>query len=94
MDLGLTALELARIQFAFTVSFHIIFPAISIGLASFLAVLEWRWLKTNDPVYKDLFKFWIKIFALSFGMSHNQATKIWDTNSIFGFFCLHVWNTK
>lgn len=50
MDLGLTALELARIQFAFTVSFHIIFPAISIGLASFLAVLEWRWLKTNDPV--------------------------------------------
>ena len=57
MDLGLTALELARIQFAFTVSFHIIFPAISIGLASFLAVLEWRWLKTNDPVYRDLFKF-------------------------------------
>jgi hypothetical protein len=41
MTLGLTALELARIQFAFTVSFHIIFPAISIGLASFLAVLEW-----------------------------------------------------
>lgn len=68
MDLGLTALELARIQFAFTVSFHIIFPAISIGLASFLAVLEWRWLKTGDPVYQDLFKFWIKIFALSFGM--------------------------
>lgn len=68
MDLGLTALELARIQFAFTVSFHIIFPAISIGLASFLAVLEWRWLKTNDPVYQDLFKFWIKIFALAFGM--------------------------
>ncbi len=68
MDLGLTALELARIQFAFTVSFHIIFPAISIGLASFLAVLEWRWLKTQDPVYRDLFQFWIKVFALSFGM--------------------------
>ena len=48
MTLGFTALELARIQFAFTVSFHIIFPAISIGLASFLAVLEWRWLRTND----------------------------------------------
>ena len=58
MDLGLTALELARIQFAFTVSFHIIFPAISIGLASFLAVLEWRWLRTNDPLYRDLFQFW------------------------------------
>lgn len=68
MTLGLTALELARIQFAFTVSFHIIFPAISIGLASFLAVLEWRWLKTKDPVYQDLFKFWIKIFAVAFGM--------------------------
>ena len=68
MTLGLTALELARIQFAFTVSFHIIFPAISIGLASFLAVLEWRWLKTKDPVYQDLFKFWVKIFAVAFGM--------------------------
>ena len=68
MNLGLTALELARIQFAFTVSFHIIFPAISIGLASFLAVLEWRWLRTQNPVYQDLFKFWVKIFAIAFGM--------------------------
>lgn len=49
----LTALDLARIQFAFTVSFHIIFPAITIGLASFLAVLEGCWLKTNNAVYKD-----------------------------------------
>jgi hypothetical protein len=48
--LGLDALELARIQFAFTVSFHIIFPAITIGLASYLAVLEGLWLKTrNEP---------------------------------------------
>lgn len=68
MSLGLTALELARIQFAFTVSFHIIFPATSIGLACFLAVLEWRWLKTKNPVYKALFKYWIKIFAVAFGM--------------------------
>lgn len=68
MNLGMTALELARIQFAFTVSFHIVFPAISIGLASFLAVIEWRWLKTNDPVYRDLFKYWAKIFAIAFGM--------------------------
>lgn len=68
MNLGLTALELARIQFAFTVSFHIIFPAISIGLASFLAVLEGMWLKTGKPVYKDLFHYWIKIFAVAFGM--------------------------
>lgn len=59
---------LARIQFAFTVSFHIIFPAFTIGLASYLAMLEFLWLKTHKPVYKSLYKFWIKIFAVSFGM--------------------------
>lgn len=64
----LEALDLARIQFAFTVSFHIIFPAITIGLASFLAVLEWRWMKTCNPVYKNLYHFWCKIFAVNFGM--------------------------
>ncbi|WP_447777931.1 cytochrome ubiquinol oxidase subunit I [Variovorax boronicumulans] len=62
------ALHLARLQFAFTVSFHIVFPAISIGLASFLAVLEWRWLRTGDEAYKDMFLFWSKIFAICFGM--------------------------
>ncbi|MFQ6575950.1 cytochrome ubiquinol oxidase subunit I [Pseudomonas sp. UM16] len=65
---SLGALDLARIQFAFTVSFHIIFPAITIGLASFLAVLEGCWLKTNNRVYKDLYHFWSKIFAVNFGM--------------------------
>lgn len=59
---------LARIQFAFTVSFHIIFPAFTIGLASYLAVLEWRWLTTKKEVYRDLYKFWVKIFAVAFGM--------------------------
>jgi cytochrome bd ubiquinol oxidase subunit I len=59
---------LARIQFAFTISFHIIFPAFTIGLASFLAVVEWRWLRTGNEYYKDLYKFWIKIFAVAFGM--------------------------
>lgn len=59
---------LARIQFAFTISFHIVFPAFTIGLASFLAVLEWRWLKTNDTNYRDTYKFLIKIFAVTFGM--------------------------
>ena len=43
---------LSRIQFAFTVSFHILFPAFTIGLASWLAVLEWRWLRTGNPVYE------------------------------------------
>ena len=65
---GLTALELARIQFAFTISFHIIFPAITIGMASYLAVLELCWLKTRRQVYVDLYHFWIKIFAVAFGM--------------------------
>lgn len=59
---------LARIQFAFTISFHIIFPAFTIGLASFLAVVEWRWLKTGDTVYRDIYKLWVKIFAVTFGM--------------------------
>ncbi|WP_430388854.1 cytochrome ubiquinol oxidase subunit I [Blastomonas fulva] len=65
---GFEALMLARIQFAFTVSFHFIFPAFSIGLASYLAVLEGLWLKTNDSVYLDLFKYWRKIFAIAFAM--------------------------
>ncbi|MFA6218384.1 MAG: cytochrome ubiquinol oxidase subunit I [Erythrobacter sp.] len=64
----LDALLLARIQFAFTVSFHFIFPAFSIGLASYLAVLEGLWLKTGDGVYRDLFKYWLKIFAIAFAM--------------------------
>ncbi|MEQ5788712.1 cytochrome ubiquinol oxidase subunit I [Erythrobacter sp. NFXS35] len=65
---NLDALMLARIQFAFTVSFHFFFPAFSIGLASFLAVLEGLWLKTGKPVYLDLFKYWLKIFAIAFAM--------------------------
>jgi len=62
------ALLLARIQFAFTISFHFIFPAFSIGLASYLAVLEGLWLKTNKSLYLDLFKYWRKIFAIVFAM--------------------------
>ena len=62
------ALLLARIQFGFTISFHFIFPAFSIGLASFLAVLEALWLKTGKAVYLDLYKYWLKIFAVVFAM--------------------------
>lgn len=62
------AIDLARLQFAFTVSFHIIFPAFTIGLASYLAVLEGLWLKTNQEKYLQLYKYWLKIFAISFGM--------------------------
>jgi len=63
-----TAETLARIQFAFTVSFHIIFPAFSIGLASYLAVLNGLWLRTRDETYLTLFTYWKKIFAVAFGM--------------------------
>ena len=62
------ALLLARIQFGFTISFHIIFPALTIGLASYLAVLEGSWLYTKQQVYRDLYHFWLKIFAVAFGM--------------------------
>jgi len=64
----LDALSLARMQFAFTVSFHIIFPAFSIGLASYLAVLDGLWLYTGRSVFLDLFNYWKKIFAVAFGM--------------------------
>ena len=59
---------LARIQFAFTVSFHIIFPTMSIGLASFLAVTEALWLKTKESVYLEIYRFWLSIFAMGFGI--------------------------
>ena len=65
---GLTALELARIQFGFTISFHIIFPAITIGLATYLAALEGLWLWKKDAVYRELYDFWSKIFAVNFAM--------------------------
>jgi len=62
------ALLLSRIQFGFVVSFHVLFPAFTIGLSSWLAFLEYRWLRTRDAVWKDLYFFWLKIFAVSFGM--------------------------
>lgn len=62
------ALLLARLQFAFTVSFHFIFPSFTIGLASYLAVLEGLWLKTGREIYLALFNYWLKIFAIAFGM--------------------------
>jgi cytochrome d ubiquinol oxidase subunit I len=59
---------LSRLQFGFTISFHIILPAFTIGLASWLAVIEALWLKTGNPAYRNLFLYWAKIFAVSFGM--------------------------
>jgi cytochrome d ubiquinol oxidase subunit I len=62
------ALLLSRMQFAFTVSFHIIFPAFTIGLAAWLVVLEGLHLATLRPVYRRLFDFWLRIFAVAFGL--------------------------
>jgi cytochrome d ubiquinol oxidase subunit I len=59
---------LSRVQFAFVVSFHIIFPAFTIGLAAWLATIEGMRLATGNPVYRRVFDFWLKVFALSFGM--------------------------
>jgi len=63
-----TALLLSRIQFGFTISFHIIFPAFTIGLAAWLTVLEAMHMRTGRPVYQALFEFWLKIFGVAFGM--------------------------
>ncbi|MDB4888503.1 MAG: cytochrome ubiquinol oxidase subunit [Gemmatimonadetes bacterium] len=64
----LNPLILARIQFAFTVSFHIIFPTLSIGLALFLAIVEALWLRTGDPIYRQIYRFYLNIFAMSFAI--------------------------
>jgi len=64
----LDALILSRLQFAFTIAFHIIFPSFTIGLASYLTVLEGLWLTTRNEAFKTLYLFWVKIFAISFGM--------------------------
>jgi cytochrome bd ubiquinol oxidase subunit I len=65
---GLTAFELARTQFGFTIAAHIIFPAITIGLASYPVVLEGLWLWKKNVVYRDLYHFWSKTFAVNFAM--------------------------
>src|ERR1700756_5633617 len=59
---------LSRLQFGFTISFHILFPAFSIGLALFIAITEGLWLKTQKAIYRSIAQFWTKIFALTFGM--------------------------
>jgi cytochrome d ubiquinol oxidase subunit I len=62
------ALLLSRVQFAFTVSFHIIFPSFTIGLAAWLTVLETLHLATGRPAYRAVFEFWLGIFAVAFGL--------------------------
>jgi cytochrome d ubiquinol oxidase subunit I len=64
----ITALLLSRLQFAFTISFHIIFPSFTIGLAAWLTILEALHLATGRPTYRVVFEFWLKIFAVAFGI--------------------------
>ncbi len=59
---------LSRLQFAFTVAFHYIYPPLSIGLGLLLVVMEGSYLKTGNKIYEDMTRFWIKIFALIFGL--------------------------
>src|SRR6202007_1107166 len=66
--MNLNSATLARVQFAFTVSFHIIFPTTSIGLAMFLSVVEGLWLKTSHPVYLQIYRFWLGLFGMAFGV--------------------------
>src|SRR5580700_9694694 len=66
--MDLTALLLSRLQFAFTISFHIIFPSFSIGVAAWLAVVEALHLVTGRPAYRLVFEFWLKIFSVVFGL--------------------------
>ncbi|PIK70176.1 cytochrome ubiquinol oxidase subunit I, partial [Methylobacterium frigidaeris] len=66
--MDLTPLILSRIQFAFTITFHIIFPAFTIGLAAWLTFLEACGIVTGRPIYRRLSDFWLKIFAVAFGL--------------------------
>ena len=66
--MGLDPVFLSRLQFGFVISFHIIFPAFTIGLGAWLTTLEGIRLATGNVLYRRVFDFWIKIFALSFGM--------------------------
>lgn len=65
---------LSRIQFGFTGSFHIIFPTMSIGLAAFLALCEGMWLRTRDELWLRIYKFWVTIFAMGFGVWSSPAS--------------------
>ena len=61
-------LLLSRIQFAFTIAFHYIYPPLSIGLGVTLVIMEGLWLKTNNPVYHQMARFWTRVFALTFAI--------------------------
>jgi cytochrome bd ubiquinol oxidase subunit I len=65
---AMDALLLSRIQFAVTTMFHILFPALTIGLSLYLVVVEFLWLQTREEIYYRLYRYWVKIFAINFGV--------------------------
>jgi cytochrome bd ubiquinol oxidase subunit I len=81
--MDLSALLLSRLQFAFTVAFHIIFPSLTIGLAAWLTVLEALHLTTGRPVYRSPFEFWLKIFGIAFGLGIVMAFEFGTNWSAF-----------
>ncbi len=82
---------LSRAQFGFTIGFHILFPTLNIGLAIFLSCMEALWLKTKNPVYLTICKFWTKIFALTFGMGVVSGIVMsYELGTNFGPFILAV----
>lgn len=81
----------SRIQFGFTVGFHILYPTLNIGLAIFLSIMEGAWLKTKNPHYLKICKFWMKIFALTFGMGVVTGIVMsYELGTNFGRFTLAV----
>ena len=73
---------LSRLQFAFVIAFHIIFPAFTIGLAAWLATIEGARLATDNAVYRRVFDFWLKIFAVSFGMARALFERLWHYDQV------------
>src|SRR5712675_685954 len=66
--MSLDAVLLSRLQFAFTIGYHILWPAYTIGISGFIVLLGTLWLVTRKPVYRALMRFWIRLFALGFAM--------------------------
>lgn len=83
----INTLLLSRTQFGFTIGFHILFPTLNIGLAMFLSIMEGLWLKTRNPVYKTICKFWTTIFALTFGVGVVSGIVLsYELGTNFGLF--------
>lgn len=83
----INTLLLSRIQFGFTIGFHILFPTLNLGLALFITLMEGLWLKTRSPLYLSIAKFWTTIFALTFGVGVVSGVVLsYELGTNFGLF--------